>query len=107
MVLRDAGVGKRVFVNGEERFVSRRYDTISKIYPKDKEGNRKPCCVGDAKNTLTKRLLTIGPKSKVNPYWLNTDEDMFNSDKAQWLQNYRRKRWIQIRNILYNFMIEE
>ena len=31
---------------------------------------------------------------------------MFQRDRIQWLQNYRRKRWTQIRNICYAFIIE-
>ena len=48
----------------------------------------------------------ISNNSRVNSYWYDCSDDMFFSDKIQWLQNYRRKRWTQIRNICYAFLIE-
>lgn len=48
----------------------------------------------------------VANHSKINAYWYDCSDAMFEQDRVQWLQNYRRKRWTQIRNILYAFMIE-
>tara|TARA_B110000908_G_C10257425_1_gene456574 strand:- start:218 stop:1864 length:1647 start_codon:yes stop_codon:yes gene_type:complete len=48
----------------------------------------------------------ISNNSRVNSYWYDCSEEMFQRDRIQWLQNYRRKRWTQIRNICYAFIIE-
>ena len=48
----------------------------------------------------------VSNNSKVNSYWYDCSEEMFQRDRIQWLQNYRRKRWTQIRNICYAFIIE-
>ena len=48
----------------------------------------------------------IGPNSRINPYWYDVSDKMFKRDRVQWLQNYRRKRWTQIRNIISAFMVE-
>lgn len=48
----------------------------------------------------------ISNNSRVNSYWYDCSEEMFQRDRIQWLQNYRRKRWTQIRNICYAFLIE-
>ena len=36
----------------------------------------------------------------------DTSEEMKQNNPIQWLQNYRRKRWIQIRNLFYAFMLQ-
>lgn len=48
----------------------------------------------------------VGNSSKVNSYWYDCSDASFQSDRVQWLQNYRRKRWTQIRNLCYGFMLE-
>lgn len=48
----------------------------------------------------------VGPNSRINPYWYDVSDEMFKRDRVQWLQNYRRKRWTQIRNIISAFMVE-
>lgn len=48
----------------------------------------------------------VSNNSTVNSYWYDCSEEMFQRDRIQWLQNYRRKRWTQIRNICYAFIIE-
>jgi len=48
----------------------------------------------------------ISNDSRVNSYWYDCSKKMFKDDRIQWLQNYRRKRWTQIRNICYAFLIE-
>ncbi len=55
---------------------------------------------------LTRIDTGVGPQSKVNPFWLDISEEMKQTNPIQWLQNYRRKRWIQIRNIFYAFMLQ-
>ena len=59
-------------------------------------------------NKLTDKLYPtgVGPDSKINSYWYDCSVEMFVSDRVQWLQNYRRKRWTQIRNIIMAFMVE-
>ena len=55
---------------------------------------------------LTRLDTGVGPQSKINPFWLDTSEEMKQNNPIQWLQNYRRKRWIQIRNLFYAFMLQ-
>lgn len=57
---------------------------------------------GDSKKFRT----GVGPNSRINPYWYDVSDEMFERDRVQWLQNYRRKRWTQIRNIISAFMLE-
>ena len=48
----------------------------------------------------------VGPNSRINKYWYDCSDEMWHKEPVQWLQNYRRKRWTQIRNIIYAFMLE-
>jgi len=57
---------------------------------------------GDSKTFRT----GVGPNSRINPYWYEVSDALFERDRVQWLQNYRRKRWTQIRNIISAFMLE-
>ena len=41
----------------------------------------------------------------MNTFWVDIGKDMWDKDRVQWLQNYRRCRWLQLRNILILFML--
>jgi hypothetical protein len=43
---------------------------------------------------------------RMNEYWVDVSPEMFSLDPVQWLQNYRRCRWMQLRNIFIAFQFE-
>jgi len=61
---------------------------------------------GDRSGDTRPVSINIGPKSKIRYSWLDVREKLRMEEPNRWLQNYRRCRWIQLRNIMYNFLYE-
>ena len=51
-------------------------------------------------------MLPNGTPIRIHPYWLDTSSKMKKANYKQFMENYRRKRWLQIRNMIYAFTYE-
>jgi len=83
-------------------------DATGKIhgYAKTREFNSRVEFLGPVEKGKSYLRTRVGPGFQLNKWWFDTSDNMKEKYPYQWLQNYRRKRWTQIRNIFYGFMLE-